>query len=421
MKTTENMISISPSAGLGWAQTNINGTIFRHDPISSFGDRQVISYYDPDGRVILAERSRSATCGNDWQVHVTPYSGKISDAHNVISIMFDGSGRLHVSFDHHGHALHYAVAEQGTLELSELQPMLGRDEDRVTYPEFYPASNGDIFCFYRTGGSGNGDLVMNRLDHQSGSWHRVQDVLLAGEGNCNAYWQAHLDQSGTLHISWCWRIHSGADGNMNICYARSRDGGKTWQRSDGSPQPVPITQDNAEVLHDIPTGHDLINTGTMSADSSGMPLIATYWRPAGADRPCYMLLQQHKEGWQTEVVKPSSQDFWLGGGGSRAIAIARPLVVSRQGKIAYITRDLADGGRLRLAVRDEKGSAKDWVWHDLTEDTVGYLEPSFDQRSFTETGELHLYLQQTDQRDGEQAGSLKPQPVRVLTYRGLCS
>ena len=40
--------------------------------------------------------------------------------------------------------------------------------------------------------------------------------------------------------------------NHDLCYARSLDGGKTWQRSDGTAYQLPITAATAEIAWKIP-------------------------------------------------------------------------------------------------------------------------------------------------------------------------
>src|SRR5207253_2464266 len=121
---------------------------------------QYVAFYDAQCRVMLAKRKTGAT---QWEVRQTPYTGNAQDAHNAISIMVDGAGVLHVAWDHHNNRLHYARSTApGSLELDGETSMIGRGEDSVTYPEFHRLANGDLLFFYRDGGSGNGNLVMNR-------------------------------------------------------------------------------------------------------------------------------------------------------------------------------------------------------------------------------------------------------------------
>ena len=68
------------------------------------------------------------------------------------------------------------------------------DEGNVTYPEFYPLTDGDLLFVYRSGSSGRGNLVMNRYSLKDYKWARVQDVLIDGEDKRNAYWQLYVDE-----------------------------------------------------------------------------------------------------------------------------------------------------------------------------------------------------------------------------------
>ena len=105
--------------------------------------------------------------------------------------------------------------------------MTGKDEDDVTYPEFYRMPDGDLLFVYRSGASGRGNLVLNRYDLKSRKWTRVQDVLIDGENQRNAYWQLYMDKAGVIHLSWVWRETWMVETNHDLCYAYSPDEGKT--------------------------------------------------------------------------------------------------------------------------------------------------------------------------------------------------
>jgi hypothetical protein len=93
----------------GWARNSINATIFRRNSITSHDGLQVVAFYDPAGRVVLARRKLESTA---WDVQTTRYTGNVKDAHNGISVMFDGSGVLHMAWDHHVSPLHYCRTRQ---------------------------------------------------------------------------------------------------------------------------------------------------------------------------------------------------------------------------------------------------------------------------------------------------------------------
>lgn len=384
--------------GEGYAATSVNTAVFRGSSLETHGDSQYAAYYDPDGYVTLAKRK----FGSDkWTVRKTQYKGNIKDAHNVISIGVDGDGYLHVSFDHHGHPLRYAVSvAPGSLELGELRPMTGIDEGDVTYPEFYTMPDGDLIFAYRSGASGRGNLVINHYSTADKKWRRLHDVLIDGENKRNAYWQMYVDASGVMHLSWVWRETWLVETNHDLCYAKSTDGGKTWRRSDGSFYQLPITMDTAEIAWRIPQNSELINQTGMTADSKGNPFIATYWRDADSKVPQYRLVWHDGKKWNMDTVGERTQPFSLSGGGTKMIPISRPRIASDGKKAYYMFRDAERGSKVSVAFTPCLGKEKWTVW-DVTDFPVDAWEPSFDISLWNAKRKLHMFVQCSHQGDGE--------------------
>lgn len=399
--------------GKGYSATSVNTAVFRGSSIATHGDTQYISYYDGDGYVTLGKRKLGT---DDWTLHRTQYKGKVADGHNVVSIGVDGDGYLHVSFDHHGNPLHYAKSiAPGSLELGELLPMTGKDEQDVTYPEFYTMPDGDMIFAYRSGASGRGNLVLNKYDTKAKEWSRLQDILIDGEGDRNAYWQMYVDSKGIIHLSWVWRETWLVETNHDLCYARSEDGGKTWQRSDGSSYQLPITLATAEKAWDIPQKSELINQTSMTADAMGNPFIATYWRDADSEVPQYRLVWHDGKKWNMSTVGNRTQPFSLSGGGTKMIPISRPRIVSDGKKACYIFRDQERGSKVSVAYTPELGK-KDWTVTDMTDFSVDAWEPSHDLNLWNEQHRLNVYVQPTHQGDGEKIADTEEtiSPVYVL-------
>ena len=230
--------------GKGYSSTSVNTTVFRNSSLATFKQHQYTAYYDADGYLVMGKRKLGS---EQWELQRSQYKGNVADAHNIISLMADGDGYLHVSFDHHGQALNYCRSTAPeSLTLGEKEVMTGRDEADVTYPEFYRLSNGDLLFAYRSGASGRGNLVLNRYDLKQRTWQRVQDILIDGEGERNAYWQLYVDSKDIIHVSWVWRETWLVETNHDLCYACSPDGGKTWYKSDGQAYELPIREANAE-------------------------------------------------------------------------------------------------------------------------------------------------------------------------------
>ncbi len=404
--------------GEGWAKNQVNAVIFRRNAVVSRGRWQYVAFYDAEMRVVLAKRRLGET---RWEVRRTQYTGDARDAHRSISIAVDGAGFLHVVWNQHDSPLQYCRGlRPGSLELSARMSMVGEKEGRVTYPEFYNLPGGDLLFAYRDGASGGGNLVLNRYDPKAGRWARLQDRLIDGEGERNAYWQAFVDARGTIHLSWVWRETPDVATNHDLCYAKSPDGGRTWQKSSGEKYRLPITAASAEYVLRIPQGSELINQTSIAADSRGHPYVATYWRPAGTKVPQYHLVYHDGRGWRTVQVTRRTTPFSLSGRGTRRIPVSRPQVVVRtrgaRPEVFVLFRDAERGERVSVAActRLPRG---DCAVSDLTEGPVGMWEPTYDPEVWRRKRELHLFVQRVGQGQGETTEDIPAQPVSILEWR----
>ncbi len=407
--------------GQGYSSTSVNAVVFRNSSIATLGNTQFIAYYDAEGYLTLGKRQLNDTT---FLIHKSQYKGNVRDAHNVISIMPDGDGYLHVAFDHHGHPLHYVRSKAPySLELGEMEPMVSKslkqltaDESDVTYPEFYRLPSGNLLFAYRSGASGRGNLVLNLYDISTRAWTRLHDVLIDGEQKRNAYWQLFVDVKGTIHLSWVWRETWMVETNHDLCYACSTDEGKTWQRADGTKYTLPITLTNAEVACYIPQKSELINQTSMSTDANGHPYIATYWRNTNDSVPQYRMVWHDGKQWQQQQVSHRKTPFSLAGGGTKMIPIARPRVAIQGKKAWYIIRDEERGSVVSLYYTSNLKKGQ-WKLKDLTTYSVHAWEPSFDTELWKAESKLHLYVQDVYQGDGERTVQSAPSAVRVLEIK----
>jgi len=401
----------------GWARNQVNTVIFRRNSMTSHGRSQYVAFYDAHARVILAKRRLGAT---HWQLRTTQYEGKAKDAHNSISIAVDGEGFLHMAWNHHDSPLQYCRSVRpGSLELETMGAMVGNSEDRVTYPEFYSLPNGSLLFLYRDGVSGGGNLLLNRYDLKKKRWTRLQDKLIDGEGKRNAYPQMAVDVHGTVHLSWVWRESPDVATNHDMCYAKSTDGGKTWQKYSGEQYRLPITAKTAEYVWRIQPGSELINQTSMSADTHGRPYIATYFRPPAQLVPQYHIIHHDGERWRASQVTRRTTPFSLSGQGTRRIPISRPQILVRSAgtrvEAFLIFRDSERGNRVSMVVcRD----IRDGVWRirDLTKGSVGMWEPTYDLSVWNKKKELHLLIQKVGQGEEENLEDIPAQMVSILIW-----
>jgi hypothetical protein len=398
----------------GWAKTQINTVIFRKNSLATHKNYQYAAYYDEASGVVLARRRLGS---RKWEVGESGFSGHPADAHNSISIAVDGAGYLHMAWDNHNTPLKYSrSANPGSLEMKDPKPMIGDREDKATYPEFYNLPDGDLLFFYRDGASGNGNLVLNRYDVRSQKWTRVQDNLIDGQGNRNAYPQIAVDAKGTIHISWVWRETPNVATNHDLCYARSKDGGKTWTRSTGDKYQLPINAVTAEYIWYIQQGSELINQTSMTTDIYGNPYISTYWRPARTQVPQYQLVYFDGKTWKTSQISNRTTPFTLSGGGTKRIPVSRPQIVIDKKTVFVIFRDAERGNKVSVAFTDDPAKS-DWQVKDLTREDVGMWEPTLDRALWDRRKELHLFVQKVGQGDGEGLEHLAPQMISVLEWK----
>lgn len=403
--------------GNGWAKNSVNTAVFRKNALVSNDKYQYIAYYDGEGHVVLGKRSLSS---KHWEIVRTAYQGNASDAHNVISIMVDKAGYLHVSWDQHNSKLRYArTLAPNSLLLGPERAMTGDNETAVTYPEFLKLPNGQLLFLYRDGGSGNGNLVVNSYDVQQDKWKRLHNNLIDGQGKRNAYWQSCVDERGTIHLSWVWRESPDVASNHDMAYACSKDGGLTWQNSAGAGYALPMNAATVEYAAHIPQGHELINQTSMAADEQGTPYIATYWRDAHSRIPQYKIIHLQQGAWHTRSFDFRKTAFSLSGHGTKEIPIARPqLLVSGKGEQLTLTLILRDQERgSRPSILQVKGlNDLTGTLYDLSKTSVGSWEPNYDSELWRRKRKIALFVQVTLQKDGEGLTSSAPTAVNVMEW-----
>ena len=198
-----------------------------------------------------------------------------------------------------------------------------------------------------------------------------------------------------------------------MCYACSKDGGKTWMKSTGEKYSLPINEANAEYACRIPQNSELINQTSMSTDSNGNPYIVTYWRDSDSEVPQYRLVWNDGAKWNQRQIMNRTHGFSLKGGGTKMIPVSRPRIAVDNGKAYFIFRDAERGSKVSMAYTDNLKQGE-WKVTDLTDFSVDAWEPSIDTELWKEKKKLHIFVQESHQGDGEKKIASEPTPVYVL-------
>ena len=279
--------ALTIQGGVGQA---INGLAFQQDAVVTHKGCQYVGYYDGARHVCLARRASPAGA---WQiVRFADYDYKSNDAHNTISIgICPKDGTIHLTFDHHGHPLHYRVSRKGVAtdpravawDASLFGPVRSELEAgrpiRITYPRFWQTPDGGLQFCYRQGGSGRGDRMLVDYDAATGTWTRTrqidsragsfEDALGPSDSRCSYPNGYCYGPGGRLHATWVWR-ESSQGSNHDLMYMVSTDGGTTWRNNAGQTltEPAHVNSPGITVAR-ISRQHGLMNTHGQAVDSQG--------------------------------------------------------------------------------------------------------------------------------------------------------
>lgn len=187
------------------------------------GNRQFVAFYDDQRRMTVGVRTLDS---RDWRFIRLP-SQLGWDSHNDVVMGLDKEGHLHVSGNMHVIPLvYFRTAKPYDIESFEaIHKMVGRDEGRCTYPQFFRGPGGELIFGYRDGQSGRGNQIYNAYDTGTKTWRRLADRPFPdGEGKKNAYpFGPVLGPDGYFHLVWVWRDTPDCSSNHDLSYARSKD------------------------------------------------------------------------------------------------------------------------------------------------------------------------------------------------------
>ena len=261
-----------------------NGQSFIQDNLTSTEKHQYAVWVAPDGAPYLGRRSRS---GGRWattrlaRLRGDPFAAPTArDSHNVFAVAAV-RGEVHVAGNMHDDPLRYARrAVAGRWSTS---PSPARDAS-VTYPAFTVLPNGTLLFWRREGSSGDGAVRLDALAPGAARW-RSRGIVLDGRPSRESPYLHHVavdGRSGAIHVMFEWRGTGAAASNNDVGYAKSPDGGRTWQTSRGARLRAPLTHQRSETVIDtVPRGSGLLNGGGLTVDAAGRPHGAVVLAPEG--------------------------------------------------------------------------------------------------------------------------------------------
>ena len=321
-----------------------------------------------------------------------PFGAQAADGHNTFTIGVDDAGRVHVSGNMHNDPLKYARTNTpGDISAWTAGAMVGSEENAVAYPRFFNTPGGQIFFLYRQGGSGSGNLMLNRL--VGSAWERAATVVDGTTDSVSPYenWAA-VDVNGGIHIFFMWRTTGDAETNSDISYAFTPDGGVTWAKSTGATYAMPIRQATAEVVWAVPQRSGLINQSGADVDTDGNPHAAFMMYDAGGNTQYFHLWHDGATWHNDQVTNFTTRVETLAPLSTLELTTARPqLICTNEGQTYILGMTQGDGWGGSAVIVDVTPGSNNRI-AKLFDMNLGRWEPSYDQRALRERGEFNMLV-----------------------------
>ena len=337
------------------------------------GDQQFVAFYDAERKMTVASRHLD---GDAWTFaqpqgvyleNRKRLSSTLSwDSHNSLIMAIDDSGHIHLCGNMHVDPLIYfrTTRPLDITSFERVDRMVGKNEDRCTYPVFMRGPKNELIFRYRDGRSGNGVDYYNTYDAAARTWRRLVDKpILDGMDRMNAY--ARMPEKGPdgwFHMVWMWRDTPDCATNHDLSYARSKDL-VHWETGDGSPLSLPITIESGAIVDPVPPGGGMINmTQSLGFDHKNRPVISYHKHDENGYTQAYCA-RLEDGAWKIYKVSDWTYRWEFSGGGS----------VGAEIRLGGVNVE-SDGG-LSLSYWHVKEGRGIWKLHPETLQIVGAYPP----------------------------------------------
>jgi len=329
------------------------------------GEAVVFGWFNPENQYVVGKWEPN---GKVQTTVIGVADGRVHDKMSP-SLGLDSRGHYHLSAGMHNGGWQYWVSDQPHSIDSFAKITYGRGTayppgDKITYPRFTTGPAGALYLSYRTRSASGGLLettganepgqksqsagllggaLAKSTDGQTweslGANAPMKSPLLpvliwessgrSEDDGAPGWYQtfrnkANFDAKGNLHYAGIGygpgsRSAGVKNGATYLIYAKSRDGGKTYEKADGSPVPkLPLTSQSADLLLTAEPG-DLSTDLSVGADRDGNPII---FYEKGNPGEGFMARWTATKGW---VHQP--------------VPVGEAAVIDSQGRITGISKD----------------------------------------------------------------------------------
>lgn len=399
--TAPPAVDLSPLPALLQGEYNYNCVSFIQDNLWTYAGTQYAVFWGSDKSGYITKRTLpdgpwstpvnlGLLSGNPLAVPVT------NDGHNSIVVGVDPTGNVHVVGNHHGDPLRYVrTSVPGDLSTFVTGTMTGVNENQVTYPQLVANQAGQLFLFYRNGGSGDGNEYIRRLD--GATWvNPVPGELINGAVSSeNPYMQHITCNADGFHLFWCWREDStDAGSNTDITYMRGSQDGATWTTETGAPVTIPTTHAGGNIVFPTEYGSGLVNQNGACVDSLGRPH-AVFHQYDVNGKTQIAHLWHNGTTWQNELLTTKlTHRMETVAQGLITVAVSRPSIVAdNSGRVFCIFTTRYDDRRGTVRCIDATPGVSDRRDFSICDIDLWEWEPSYDTQAAKQRNELHMLIQ----------------------------
>ena len=245
---------------------------------------------------------------------ITLNQGRDNHARPVIAI--GPKGYLHVVLSGHNSPVTYRRSVQPNDSSAWTEPEAAGSG---TYPTLVCGADGTLYLTLRSSKRWNGvDLYVKPPDQP---W-RKQCKLVVRDPNLNGYagflnGLAWGPDHQTLHLVQDFYESKGSQRGVHqaVCYMQSRDGGRTWQRADGTPVALPARPEQMDILaRSIGERHQpkpppiCLAQGSVVVDGQNRPHILYVSHIDAPGQAVYATLNERGD-WQQEPIDELTQEY----------------------------------------------------------------------------------------------------------------
>ena len=225
----------------------------------------------------------------------------------------NNTGKILVACAEHGVRLETRLSVLPE-DISAWEPALTVENEGATYAKLVELSDGTIFLFYRitifnSDDEGNHFHAQNyfRTSSDGGRAWSLPTVFTQfgwSEFDTREYTMV-TSSNDEIHaiINVAWRVdgESGIMRHRNIYYAYTDDAGATWEKRDGTPIQLPISEDNADLVYTTSIDPDHRTHSWDIVLDDGEPHLLSCDRDIPTTA-CTVFHHYWSDGWQTETV-----------------------------------------------------------------------------------------------------------------------